>query len=240
MSVVKQLLRWRWRPPVPAAAPSIDPAPVVYTYQTPSPSPDTPGVRKAADPGGPSAQSRALDRLPPLVVKAAADHFRVVTAPSPEFRATLHNGASEEVGTAKYGLSPLGDRVYVYDIRVPPAHQRCGYATALLWYLAREYGRPITPVQELHAASGFWNAARALAGAGVVVTEPVWDLEAEAARWAHLRPDAERLAEQILERLHVRREPWQVAVGRGLDAEAPAARRVGAPCAADRDGPSPG
>ncbi|WP_454728035.1 MULTISPECIES: hypothetical protein [Cupriavidus] len=211
MSRVKTFLTtWRWPPPMPARSPS-----------------------------GPPPQGR-LGRLPPLAVKAHPNHFQVITAPSPEFIATLHNGAGEQVGTVKYGVSPLLDRIYVYDIRVPTEHQRCGYAMACLWHLAREYGRPITPVQELHAASGFWNAARALADEGVIVTEPVYDLDAEAARWAHLRPLADRLAAQILARLDVRREPWYVAVGRGLDAEAATLPTASAPPVETADGPSPG
>ncbi|WP_454727899.1 MULTISPECIES: GNAT family N-acetyltransferase [Cupriavidus] len=205
-----------------------------------APAPQGEGRERAPrDHGGPPQPQPGpceLDRLPLLVVKAAPNHFKAITAPSPDFRATLHNSAGEQVGTAAYALSPLSDKVYVFEIRIPPEHQRCGYATALLWHLAREYGRPITPVQELHAARGFWHAARAWAPLGV--TEPLWDLDAEAVRWAHLRPLAELLAQQIQERLYVRREPWHVAVGRGLDAEATpetaSAARVEA-----RDGPSP-
>ncbi|CAG9183974.1 GNAT family N-acetyltransferase [Cupriavidus pampae] len=181
-------------------------------------------------------QVRTRGRLPRLEVKATHDHFRVVTAPSPVVRATLHNGAGEQVGTAAYGLSPLADRVYVFELRVAPEHQRGGYATALLCHLAREYGWPLTPVKALHAAHGFWQAAGQLADAGVVVTEPVWDLDAEVARWAHLRPLAERLEAQILERLYARHEPWAIAVGRGLDAPAPPST----PRVAHDNGPAPG
>lgn len=191
-----------------------------------------PPVRAAA-----GAHPGRLDRLPDLVAKAALDHFRVPTSPSPSGTATFTNGAGEEVGTLKFGLSPLGDRVYVYDIGVPNEHRRCGYATAMLWHLAREYGQPITPVQVLHAASEFWNHARSLAGEGLHVTEPVWDLDAETARWVHLRPESARLDAQILARLHETREPWAVAVGRGLDAQAPVTQH-GVTARAE-DSPSP-
>lgn len=160
---------------------------------------------------------RTLERLAVLVVKATPDHFRVPTAPSPAITATLHSGGGEKVGSAQYGLSPLGDRVYVHDIHVAAEHRRCGYATAFLWHLTRQHTQPITPVRELHAATGFWENARALASEAMVVTEAVWDLDAEAGRWAHLCPDAVRLEGQILERLYIAHEPWAVAVGRELD-----------------------
>lgn len=185
------------------------------------------------------AQTARLDGPPELVVKATLDHFRVPTAPSPSGAATFYTGAGEAVGTVQFGLSPLGDRVYVYDIRVEDAHRRCGYATAMLWHLAREYGQPITPVRLLHAASAFWNHARSLAGEGMLVTETVWDLEAEITRWAHLRPEADRLNAQILARLYEAHEPWAVAVGRGLEAEVPAPAAAVSPRAVDCEGMTP-
>ena len=177
----------------------------------------------------PGRTQRTPERPPFLVVNATRDHFRAPTAPSPSATATLHSDDGEKVGSAQYGLSPLGDRVYVYDIYVAAEHRRCGYATAFLWHLSRQHTQPITPVRVLHAATAFWENARALASAAMVVTETVWDLDAEAGRWAHLRPDAVRLEEQILERLYVAREPWAIAVGRGLDEGSGTAERCSRP-----------
>jgi hypothetical protein len=113
----------------------------------------------------------------------------------------------------------LGDRVYVFDIETEPVHRRKGYAMAFLLHLAQSPGQSITPVQELLSASGFWDAARDMKDAGLVVTQPlsVGDMADEAGRWRHLQPRIERLQQQIDARLNVHCEPWHVAVGRGLE-----------------------
>jgi hypothetical protein len=143
----------------------------------------------------------------------------VVTAPNPILSAIIHNALGDQVGTATYAMSPLSDRIYLFDIKIVIEHRQRKYATALLLYLAQTYGLPITAVKELYSASDFWNAARQLKGAGLIVTMPLSysEMIAEAARWEHLRPTANRLERQITERLTVHHEPWHVAIGRGLE-----------------------
>ncbi len=164
-----------------------------------------------------------LESLPNIVVKASPNYYKAFTAPNPTFEATIHSATGDQVGTVTYALSPLSDRVYIFDIQIAPEHRRCGYGTALLWHLARVYGQPITAVKELYSASRFWSAARQQKGTGFVVTEQlsVSEMDVEAARWEHLRPAAERLEKVMTERLTVHREPWHVAVGRGLEATEP-------------------
>ncbi|MHA6884646.1 GNAT family N-acetyltransferase [Ralstonia pseudosolanacearum] len=165
-----------------------------------------------------------IESLPNIGVQASPNFYKAFTAPNPDFDATIHNAAGDQVGTATYALSPLSDRIYIFDIQIALEHRRCGYGTALLWHLARAYGQPITAVKELYSASSFWSAARQRKGDGLVVTEPlsVSEMDVEAARWEHLRPAAERLERLIAERLTVHHEPWHVAVGRGLGAAEPA------------------
>lgn len=162
---------------------------------------------------------RKIERLPTITVKAAANYYKTFTAPNPDYKASINNAAGELVGTATYAVSPLSDRVYLFNIEVMPNQRRHGYATALLWYLAQTHGHPITAVKELHGAASFWASARRLQEVGIIVTEPlsVGEMDKEAARWQHLQPEAERLEKLIVERLSVHREPWHIATGRGLE-----------------------
>ena len=162
---------------------------------------------------------RKLARLPAITIKTTANHYKPFTAPNPDIRAEIYNAVGQRVGKTTYAVSPLADRVYVFDINIARDFQRQGYATAMLWHLAKIYSQPITAIKELFSASSFWDATRKLAGGGLVVTQPlsVSEMRDEAARWQHLKPLAERLEKVISERLSIHREPWEMAVGRGLD-----------------------
>jgi GNAT superfamily N-acetyltransferase len=123
------------------------------------------------------------------------------------------------VGSACYAISPLNDRLYVFEIEIAPEHRRQGFGTAYLKHLSETHRLPLTPIKELYSSHRFWEATRRLAGTGLKVTAEisVSDMDAEARRWAHLEADRERLYRLIRERLFVHCEPWDVAVGRGLD-----------------------
>jgi len=169
----------------------------------------------------PARRKRTREGLPSIDVSTTADFYKVFTSPNPVLSAAIHNIAGDQVGTARYSISPLSDRVYVFDIRIAPHHQRHGYGTAMLCYLAKEYGQPITPIHEVESANEFWGAARRYRGAGLSVTEDISisEMALEATRWQHLAPIAECLDKLITRRLSVDREPWHVAVGRGFGAE---------------------
>jgi hypothetical protein len=160
-----------------------------------------------------------IERLPAIKLTTTANHYKSFTAPNPDYKATIHRADGKQIGTAAYALSPLDDRVYLFRIEIEAVHRRRGYGLALLWYLAKTYERPITPVHQAIGSYEFWFAARRMEAAGLVVTTDVRisEMDDEASRWQHLRPQAERLQQQISERLS-RHEPWDVAVGRGLDA----------------------
>ncbi|RDS79058.1 N-acetyltransferase [Dyella monticola] len=162
---------------------------------------------------------RRLARLPFITTKTTANYYKTFTAPNPDIHVVIYNRSGDKVGTAIYAASPLDDRVYVFDIKIAEHFRRKGYATALLWHLAQTCHQPITAIKELSGAYHFWHASRQLAGAGLVVTQPlsVSEMEDEAARWQHLKPVAKRLDKIITQRLCAQREPWAVAVGRGFD-----------------------
>jgi len=96
-----------------------------------------------------------------------------------------------EVG---FGVSPLGDCVYVSDLKVDQPYRRRGYASALLAEVALYAGGgsslPITPLHISNAAYAFWAVLRQEARSGLLITRDVRfsEMEAEQERWRHLRP----------------------------------------------------
>lgn len=161
---------------------------------------------------------RRLPRLPTITVNTTANYYKAFTAPNSDIKAAIYNAAGDQVGIATYAVSPLFDRVYLFNIEIFADYRRRRYALALLWHLAQTYGQPISPVKELFGANSFWTVARSLSETGLAVTSPlsVGDMDEEAARWQHLQPDIERLEKRITERL-AHHEPWHIAVGRGLE-----------------------
>jgi len=162
---------------------------------------------------------RRIERLPAITVAATANYYKPWTAPSPDYRVRIGNAEGVQVGTGCYALSPLQDRVYVFKIEIAPEHRRRGYGTAFLWHLAQRYRQPITAVDERYSSREFWRAARRLGNAGLPMTTDLssGEMDAEASRWQHLEPQAERLQRLISERLNTHHEPWHIAVGRGLE-----------------------
>ncbi len=160
-----------------------------------------------------------IEDLPPIAVNATANFYKPWTAPNPDLRVTIANANGTQVGTGCYAISPLNDRVYVFEIEIAEEHRCRGYGTAFLWHLSQTHSQPITAIQEVGSSLPFWNQARQLGGIGLIVTEEIRrsEMDAEARRWGHLEEDRERLHQLIVERLYTHHEPWHVAVGRGLD-----------------------
>lgn len=160
---------------------------------------------------------RKIQRLPNIVLEKTKNHFRQTTAPNPSVYVTHFNTSKSKVGTATYAISPLFDKLFLYEIKIEHSSQRRGYGFAFLYHLHRLYGLPIIPIHEWHTASGFWNAARRLSCIGLFVTPSmsISDLDEERKQWAHFEPEAKRLDDTIC--LRLRTEEWDIAVGRGLD-----------------------
>lgn len=161
---------------------------------------------------------KRIARLPSLRVASQYNFWKSLTSPSPDVTLTILTSEGASAGIARYAVSPLNDRVYVYGIDVEPALRRSGYGLAMLWHISRLHALPIVPVRELHSASEFWRAARRLGPAGLFVAPSIsiGEIELHREQWAHLKPQADLLERQIDERI-ARREDWYSAVGRGLD-----------------------
>lgn len=158
---------------------------------------------------------------PPLIdVKVRAFYDQEPTSPAPTYKAQIFNQDGIEVGSADFGVSPINDKVYVYEIEVEPEWRRQGYGAAFITYLHELYGLPVTPVHIVSAALGFWAKLRQRGRRkGLVITQEMGteDLWSEHKRWPHLASDIERLKETISHRLWVLRQPYDVATSRGLE-----------------------
>lgn len=164
--------------------------------------------------------AETIDPLPRISVITRLHYWKTFTSPNPDVYATIFNEEGAQVGRATYAVSPFLDRVYVFEIDVACEHRRKGFATALLRYLSQTYGRPITAIKELDSAHAFWDRARRLKKQGIIVTTElaVSDMGNESLRWRQVfQADIARLEQAISERLLSRQEPWNIAVGRGLE-----------------------
>jgi len=162
---------------------------------------------------------RTRATLPTVSLREKANYYKAFTSPNPDVNAVVLDAAGQAVGRVTYALSPLcGDKLFLFNISIEPSLRRQGLGSAVLVHLAQRYDRPIIPVKELHTS--FWHKVRRLKMPGLRIGAQlsVGCMDKEAERWSHLKADAERLDRLITERLAVSREPWDVAVGRGLPA----------------------
>lgn len=94
-----------------------------------------------------------------------------------------------EIGYIKYGVSPILETIYLFDIRIDPHAQRQGYATAALVSLyAKYHNMPITPVHPVIQADQFWGAAYGKSGDIFTLLPYIMsgDMDEEKAKWSHL------------------------------------------------------
>lgn len=100
----------------------------------------------------------------------------------------------QRAGKISYGINPLNDRVYIYDLTIEGDYRRRGLATATLWRLWCKHPVPLVPLHEVGTAVGFWSKARKrFAAAGVEIKRDIRtaDQEEEKLRWQHLVPESE-------------------------------------------------
>lgn len=109
------------------------------------------------------------------------------------------------VGHVDYGLSPLGDCVYINMLEIERAQRGQGIGLAVLWQLWRTHQVPIVPLDQRTSSDGFWyRARRRFAAAGAVLGDELRGDEQkilEQQRWQHLVP------ESVNERSH--RKYWE-------------------------------
>jgi hypothetical protein len=156
--------------------------------------------------------------LPWIDVQCRAMYHLPPTSPAPSLYSTIHNMNGEKVAVAAFAVSPINDRVYVFDIKTEKDFIRQGYASAFIWHLHETYRLPITPVHVLWTADDFWTKMRFRGKfRGMTITREVGsDFTDEKNRWCHLEPEADKLREAITHRLFALHEPYEVATSRGL------------------------
>lgn len=128
---------------------------------------------------------RIVQRLPIVDLRLTADEWDTFTGPGTAFNAAIISANGVEVGHIGFGLSPLGDRLYVHKIDIDPAHQGAGFGTSCLWWLWQRYGHAITPIHIYGSALGFWSKSCRLEPCGLVIAQELrtGHLEAEQRRW---------------------------------------------------------
>lgn len=167
----------------------------------------------------PAAQGDARQKhVPHIDVKVDLNHYKAFTSPNPDIKASVYSEDGIQVGRVTYAVSPLFDRLYIFDIQVKEPYRRQRFGLAIMDYLGATYGLPIMTIKEVHSASQFWQMARQASRARnyAIGTLSVSEMGAERARWASLKPKVEQLEKLISDRLFNKREPWESAVGRGL------------------------
>ena len=98
----------------------------------------------------------------------------------------------QHVGKISYGINPLNDRVYIYEFKIEPEHQRAGTGISVLWLLWCKYQIPLVPMSEYGTSIGFWSKARVrFAAAGAELKRDIRSCEQpeEQQRWKHLVPE---------------------------------------------------
>lgn len=155
-----------------------------------------------------------------IEVRARAMYHDQFTSPAPTYLARIFNDEGVVVGKADFGVSPINDQVFIYEIAIEPKWQRRGYGTSFMFYLHEMYQLPITPVHEWFTAQGFWGELRRRRHrSDPIVTEEIraGDMDRVRMRWHHLSPEMARLKQAISHRIFELHEPYEVATGRGLD-----------------------
>lgn len=154
------------------------------------------------------------ESLPYIEIESSTNHHQSFTAPNPDIKATVYSSDRVAVGQVTYAVSPLFDKLYIFNITIHDSYRRLGFGLAVIAYLVTTYRLPITTIKEVFSASGFWRAAR-LAN-GPIGTLSISEMDAERERWAHLKPLIDQLNTLISERLFSKCESWETAVGQGL------------------------
>lgn len=120
-------------------------------------------------------------------------HVQSFVAPNPWMKARARlPGRPHIVARLTFGVSPLGDRVYVDEMHVEESHRRQRFGSALLLHVASTARPgvvlPVTALHEVGTSLPFWNALRAGAVPHLLVTRDlrVSEMPIEARRWGHL------------------------------------------------------
>lgn len=81
----------------------------------------------------------------------------------------LLTASNDPAGWASYGLPHNAEEIYIFNVEIHTQYRRRGYATSFLCTLHRHYALPIRPIHIVGPGRGFWNRAKALRSAGVML-----------------------------------------------------------------------
>jgi hypothetical protein len=140
--------------------------------------------------------AKAMDKFSTnirVVIKRTESTRGCFAFPGTEFVAGIEVDG-QRAGNISYGINPLNDRVYIYDLIIDGEYQGRGVGSATLWRLWCKHQVPLVPLHEVGTAVGFWSKARrrfAAAGAEIKRDIRTADQEPEKLRWQHLVPESE-------------------------------------------------
>lgn len=156
--------------------------------------------------------------LPQITVETSFNYYKSFTLPNPDIKATIYAFDHVEVGKATFAVSPLFDRIYLFDITVHQAFRRQHFGLAFISFLAVSFDLPITTIKEVYSASDFWRMARRVVSMHnlKIDTISISEMDGECARWSHLQAKIDDLNQLVSDRLCIKREAWEDAVSRGL------------------------
>ena len=139
-------------------------------------------------------------------------------SPSPDITESIHDSHGNLVGQIVYTISPLKDRMYIFEIEIDPLFRRRGFGLASLVTLAKKHDLTMTVVHPISPALLFWEAARKELVNKVPMTQSLSssEMDKEKMRWSHFQPEIDKLEKAIAERF-IRGESYEQAVGRGVD-----------------------
>ena len=160
---------------------------------------------------------RLFPRTSLKIIKTVYDGLNFAS-PNPDITATIHDSQENLIGQVKYTISPLNDRIYLFEIKVDPLIRRRGLGLATLIRLAETYDLPITVIHPISSALLFWETAPNELSNKILTTQSISssEMDTEKARWSHLQPEVEKLKKAIEERF-ARGESHEQAVGRGVE-----------------------
>jgi hypothetical protein len=156
--------------------------------------------------------------LPAVQIICVFNHHDSVVTPYPIVKGTVLNAAGDHVVDITYGLSPIHDCLYVYDIKARLGFHGRGYALAAVNTLWHRFRLPVRPVHIIMTGERFWTPTR-FRRYGIEIAEelPSAEVSNEKRRWAHLSPWSEKLSKHILRRLCEEYLPYDEAVSVGID-----------------------
>lgn len=160
----------------------------------------------------------ALSLFLPVRILCTFNYHGSLVAPNPTVTGRVLNKAGDHVVHVAFGLSPLHDCLYVFDIEAKRGWHRAGYAMAAINALWQRFRVPIRAVHVTMTGEPFWDPSRFRRRRIALLPDlSSSEMMTEKERWPDLIPWSDELSEHIRQRLFDQWLPYHEAVSVGLD-----------------------